>query len=232
MKELMLKNWERLNELAGGDQELLKVINAWGNKFNQEKVVFYDRINEVKDELTDQAQKIQADWLDMQSQLGEVIGKISNIHPEIRQIINKILYEKTMDFGKLEEGNLLGWRREISGLEKFIESINNLATGFSGEDIAVESVTAFSGKVARLISELSSFAYQANRFKAEDGSPIDRNPEIRQTLEELQKKATQLSENSGEASKIYKVTLKIRDTHFLPIFNQPPNAEEKSVSNS
>lgn len=221
MKELMLTNWGKLRELAGGDEQLLKTINDWGTKFNEEKVIFYDRINVVKDQLSDQSQAVQENWNNFQIQLGEVVGKISNIHPDAQRQIDEIIYHKDMDLNKIEGGDLSGWRKDISGLEGFIKSLNSIQTGYFDQDLDLESITKFAGKLARSISALSTLTYK-NGSREGSPPPIQNYPEIKQILEELQAKATTITNSAKEASKIYKVTKKIRDTHFLPVLNEQP----------
>ena len=71
LKKMMLKHWGELNELTQGNPELFKTISAWGKKFVESKIIFYDMINEVKDELMEKSQEIQASWNDMQVDIGK-----------------------------------------------------------------------------------------------------------------------------------------------------------------
>jgi|GEM_PF-2377452 len=226
MKVTMLNNWEKLKELTGGDENLLKTINEWGNRFNQEKVVFYDRINKVKDLLTNQAQSIQESWVSMQIQLGEAIGKIGNSHPEIKDLINEILYHRSLDLASVEGGDFTNWMKDVSGLEKFVESLNSAQTGFFDEDLNLLTVTNFTGNITRVLTELSTYANKGGI----GGTPMINNPELKQVLEEMQVKLTKLTQTINEASKIYKVTKKIRDTQFLPVFNEQPKTEKEKSS--
>lgn len=219
LKMQMLNNWNQLKEETQGNPELLKGIQDWGKKFATDKSLYYDRINEVKAQMAEQSATVSGVWTDMQINLGEATGKVSNIHPEIFEEVKKILYKKEMDFGKLEAGNLIGFMNEVSGLDKFIKSMTDIDSGYDGRDINIDEVQQFLVNLNRVVSLLAGKASAKGYNWGGDKSPQDADPTIRDNLDYLVERIKELDKEVAKSLKIFMVTKKISDTHFLDAFN-------------
>lgn len=214
LKRLMMKNWRELEELADGNPDLLKNIQKWGKKFVDEKILFYDMINDVKDELIDKSQEVQTGWNDIQTNIGRAAGLIDNVHRfEADRAIRNWLHKLKIDI----DAEKIKWG---SGLEDFIASISSATNGFDEDDIDISSANDFLDNLNGLMRDLYRLAYKKGPLG--QPSPIENNPELESILGGMNETSKNISLNIKEASKIYKVTKKIRDTHFLPLYNEQP----------
>ena len=237
MKELMAKHWKKLNEQVKGDPVLLEKIQNWGKKFAEEKVVYYETIENVKDELIEKSKDIQNEWNDIQISIGKVKGLIGS---EIKtsRLEKKYFKAGVMPFllalderdrktkkeqqedeeGVLNEFASGGKGGTRFGIEKFITSLNDQIRGFDANDIDVASANIFLEKFNGYLRGLTELAYSTEY--SFDGAPIGKHPELAGLLEEISDGSKRISDNIKEASKIYKVTKKIQDTHFLKVYNE------------
>jgi uncharacterized protein YaaR (DUF327 family) len=217
IKKLMMKHWEELNELAKGNPELLRSIQNWGKKFVEEKVFYYELIEDIKDELIEKSQKIEEEWTDIRSELGKI----------------KAYIDETSFFladSYIEHFFAPGNGRLIFGsqLELFIKSLNNLETGHS-EDVDLDSSANFMKQMSDMIMEMNRRAYELGSYrKPLSGEPlvpkraIDLHPELVEMMKKVEEKTKTISRHMKESNKIYKVIKKIRDTHFLSLYNEQP----------
>lgn len=211
LKALMLKHWAELTELTKDNPELFKSIQEWGKKFVDGKKLYYDYINEVKDELIDKSQEISTTWLSIQSELGRISGLIGHDY-EIKDILNDLrggIIEQVMN----ENGGPIG---------KLCTSLNETANGYDTEEFDIKSASAILNILSALILRMTEASYRKKSDNDQGGkrvSPIDKHPELVGFLGNLEKKVTDLSSNIKDASKIMKTVKKIRDTHFLDLYN-------------
>lgn len=210
LKKMMLKHWRELNDLAEGKPELIKAVTEWGKKFVEQKVIFYDMINEVKDEIIEKSQEIQSSWNDMQVDIGKISGWLGS-----RGIgtVEKYLEPRErvkLDFDKERLGHT-----KAATLDDFIETLRQVTKGFDEEDIGVAKAVEFLERVNGLIRELTKLCFEESLSQ---GSVISRHPEAESVLRGLSEQSKTLSKNIADTSKIYKTTKKIRDTHFLDLY--------------
>ena len=237
MKKMMVKHWEELNEQVKGDSVLLEKIQNWGKKFAEEKVIYYERIEDVKDELIEKSKDVQNEWNDMQIAIGKVKGRIGKkIETDslekkyfkagtMRAIL--ALYERDKKTKKEQKEDEEGVLNEFIaggkggtrfGIEKFIASLNDQIRGFDADDIDVSSANIFLEKFNGYLRGLTELAY--SKDYSGDSAPIEKYPELLEILKEIRDGLKRVSDNVKDASKIYKVTKKIRDTQFLKLYNE------------
>ena len=212
VKVTMLENWNKLVELTKDDSKLLEKIQAWGNKFVESKILYYEKIDGVKDELIGQSESIRLSWNDMQVEMGKIKGLVGDT--SLSREIEKLLNPRSLDMEEVEKDPLRAFANK-SPIEEFVNSINSITTGYSEKDIDLVKSAEFVGVLTKVIRMLSEGAYK----KGLDGQPIDVHPELGELLNQLQEKSAQLQKDMNEASRIIKMTKIIRDTHFLPEYD-------------
>lgn len=216
-KLLMMKFWKELNAEAGGDSELLNKIQEWGTNFNEQKVIYHERIDEVKDKLIDNATEIQNGWTDMQPDLGKILGIINRYNKIADVGIRDLIYPTTVDRTTDVDGNDKFKLNRNSGLDKFIASLSKLDTGFDGNDIDIESATDFKNNFDKAVDEINRIIYERSLTGE---SPIEGNPELANFVNDLIEKKKTLNEKIDSAVKNFKLTKTISDTVFLEVNNQ------------
>lgn len=137
MKRQMLENWQELERLTGDDKELLLSVQNWGRKFNEEKILYYEAIKEIKTRIIERSQDIQTKWNEFQIELGKISHRIPG----------------GVEF---ETGDMYGL--ETSYLDQFIESVIDISSGFEKDLDILSASQALSG-IARLL-RLASEAYE------------------------------------------------------------------------
>jgi hypothetical protein len=205
MKTLMMKNWKELEKLAGGDPQLLKTIQDWGKSFVEEKVVYYELIGDVKDDLIDNAQKVQAGWDDMIIDIGKVAG-----------LVHLCDWDLNSHFSR---GKAIFFNNYSSGINKFLAGATDPESHYFTEGLEIKEINDFLDDVSKLIMDMSLRANMGSALNDEDR--MERK-EIEDILKSLVDKKKILSGYINEASKIFRVIKKVRDTHFLPLFNEQP----------
>jgi len=213
-KEAMLANWNKLVELTKDEPELLEKIQNWGKRFVESKVLYYGKIDSVKDTLVDQSAGIRLAWNDMQVEMGKIKGLVGN--DGLSREIEKLLNPRSLDIDRIEEDPLRAFTNK-SPIEEFVNSVNAVATGYSEKDIDLVRSAEFVGALTQVIRLLSEQAYSE---RIGDDRPIDKYPDLEKLLNGLQEKSALLQKNINEASRIIKITKLIRDTHFLPEYNE------------
>jgi hypothetical protein len=210
VKKLMMEHWKELEKLAGGDPNLLKTIQDWGKKFVEEKVIYCELVENVKDELIDKSQEVQEAHDDLMIDLGEVCGLLEHKGYTIM----------SLDINQSDEAFVFK-----TGLERFIKNLSELRTGFDDNDLFLEEANRFLENMNGVILKLSR-ASQDKTHNDPLNNPneryIDKYPQIKEILERIKGKKGILSKNIKDASKIFKVVKKIHDTHFLPLYNEQP----------
>lgn len=209
----MLKNWNELFELTKDNPELLGKIQGWGKKFSESKILYYEKIDGVKDQLVDQSEKIRLSWNNMQVDMGKIKGLVDD--DSLNREIEKMLNPRSFDVNTAESDPLRAFTNK-SPIEEFVNSINSIVTGYSEKDIDLVKSGEFVGSLTKVIRLLSEHAHK----KFGGDLPIDKHPELKELLDQLQEKSAELQKNMNEASRIIKMTKKIRDTHFLPEYNE------------
>lgn len=209
MKTLMMKNWKELEELAGGNPKLLKTIQDWGKRFGEEKIIYYELIEEIKDDLIDKSQEVQETHDDLMVNLGKVCGLLEHKG----YAIMKLHINKSKEFFEFS-----------TGLEKFIKNLAESETGFNENDITIDEANKFLENMNGVIMEINRTAYEKTHTDINNPEErfIDKYPEIKEIIEQLKFKKVILSKFIKDTSKIFKVIKKIKDTHFLPFYNEQP----------
>ncbi len=207
LKVLMMKQWQEIRNIAGGDEGVISAITSWGKRFVEGKIIFYDMINDVKDELIDKAQEIQEAWNDMQIGIGAVSGILG-----VSGRLESIWALEYRDFNEQEDGKL-EFESAQDYFSKFIKSLLDLERGFGPGDIDVRRINNFFSKLNLLFRKLSERLHGSESIYKE-------HPEVVTTLEDVVKLSKVLSQKTKEASKIFKVVKKIQDTHFLQLYNE------------
>lgn len=210
MKTLMMKNWKELEELAGGDPELLKTIQSWGRKFVESKVIYYEFIGDIKDELIDKSQEVQENWDDMMINIGKICGLVSNL----------AIIESMLNIGRLEKGSLFNFR---TGLDEFIKNITNPEGHYLDGNLDLNEVNLFIERLGNVLMEFAKAVEWAKRWGKNDDAQMQRAIEAEAALKELVEKKKSFSKNIKDTSKIFKMIKKVRDTHFLPLYNEQPD---------
>jgi hypothetical protein len=206
IKILMMRHWDELNESASGNPELLKSIQSWGKKFVEEKIVYHEMVEEVKDELIDKSQEVQEAHDDLILTLGEACGLLEYKGHAIQALyVNQS--RECFNFS--------------TGLEKFIENLAESETGFNDDDILISEANKFLENINGVIMKISLEAYsKTHNIENPEERFIDKRPELKKLIETLKQKKGILSKSIKDTSKIFKVIKKIRDTHFLQLFNE------------
>lgn len=213
LKLLMAKHWEELQAAAGGNPELLNSIQNWGKDFINSKAMYYEFMNGLKADLTYKSLEISNSWLAMQINIGSLIRDAKSSDPKIEEKINNILYKNSFlrqvakDSDRIKSLDL---KERESNLELFVSSLTKFDTGYSSGDIDIESLSGFYTDLGRVVSELSS------------------NPEANtDTLKELLQQMTLLQKQAKEAIDTFASTKKLKENHFLDIFNEVPGSDIK-----
>lgn len=223
MKGLMLQHWDELNRLVGDNPEMLKHIQDWGARFVEEKVIFYNMINEVKDELIDKSQEIQEGWNDIQTEIGKAVGMVDSVHGNDGEMAVRKHLEKRK-WSALDKDDFEGFQNDRgSGIETFVTSLNEAIQGFNEDDINVEKANAFLERLNALVRDLAKLAYKESFSRKV--SPIEKNPGLEKIITGIQEATKEISRKIKEASKIYMMVKKIRDTHFLKLYNEGPQQQ-------
>ncbi|MCM3903791.1 MAG: hypothetical protein ND866_18980 [Pyrinomonadaceae bacterium] len=217
LKRLMLKNWQELQELTKGDPALLKGIQAWGKKFIDQKIIFMEAIEEVKDDMADKAHDIQIAWNEVQGDLGRAAGLIG---PSAKAKLSSFWKSSHGDinFGEMQQGQFSSG----PGLDKFLASMTNLETGFSSADVDGRRAAKFLELANELVSELYALAAEESRSFGAEGK--EHAASAIKLLDEAVKKMGGVSKEIREASKIFKVIKRLNETAFLPLYNEIPES--------
>ncbi len=226
LKMAMLRNWKQLRKQTEKEPALLEGIQAWGRDFAENKSLYYDRINAVKEEMADQSVEIGGIWADIQPTFGKLIGQVGSRDPFREDNIKTILYEGMRREVGSDGGDIMGNFLKSSGLDMFLESMTTIDSGFDGKDIDVRQVQIFLNNLNRAVSEIAAGTFAPPFWKISDKTkPVDLYPEMEEDLGKLTEKIKELQEAVAKASKIFLVTKKIAGTHFLDVFNQEMPAD-------
>ncbi len=210
LKKLMLSQWEELVDLTKDNPEMLEAVQKWGKNFVEGKKLYYDFLNEIKTDLTDKAQEISLKWLSIQSEIGKLSGLMFSPAASLNASYN---------FG----GN--HWiKKDLVGA--VTSSLSDTAAGYESEDIDTEATNELFKQLSAFIQQMTTTAYQKEKKFVGDSTnmvdirPIDESPEIGAMLENLEKKVGELSGLVRESSKLFTLVKKVRDTHFLDLYNE------------
>lgn len=227
LKKMMIQKWKELNDLTKDQPELLEQIQNWGQQFIDQKVIFYDTVNAKKEQLVEKAGEIENTWVDMQS----VLGKMSAMG-EYVGYINTAIHSRLSSWS-YHWGRSIGKVRTGSGMEDLLELLNNSETGLEGDDTPVSlAAKDFRDIFTALIRKINEWAYTSYRKESptyEGGvggiiyvRPIDHFPELKSLLDSLQTDYKKIAGDFRDVSKTFHLLKKIRDTHFLPLYNAIP----------
>ncbi|MEI8339434.1 MAG: hypothetical protein WCF94_02100 [bacterium] len=212
MKVLMMKNWKELKELAGGDPNILTAIKEWGKSFVERKIMQYELLEGVKDELIEMSQAMDEEYASVRVELGKIEGLISSAGGRF----DSDSYLRRLDIDEIVNGSGdISWG---SGLAEFIASLNNIETGHA-EDIDLSKATFFRTNITEMLGGMVTAAYTGHRGP----SPVEKYPELLKMIEGVTEKVNSISDKINNVSKIYKVVKKIRDTHYLDLYNEQPD---------
>ena len=205
LKVFMNKQWQELEEIAGGNPELLDAIHQWGSNYIDEKKLYYDYINEVKDDVVDASEKIEDSWQEFGLNFAIVEGKMQRspgfIDLWMATALNNDLPDDSID-------NHFG---DLGPITEFFEKLQDPETAFS-EDLPFDDIH-------RSLKGLNMLLRTCARVAA--GSDTDEN--LNQAIEAMGTNLKGMRDGIREIAKIYKVTKKLRDTHFLDLYNQGPS---------
>lgn len=207
LKKIMMEHWKELNILADGDVELLTSIQEWGNEFVDQKAIYNDIVGGAKDELLDKAQEVEHIWNDILLSLSTFQGKVTILNDSLTQFLEGA------------GGYFHHQQDSRTPLDMFFQNINDPESFYAGDGLAVEEAAKFMAGLNRVIAELE----QSRQGKLR----MERSPERRKELEALGlvlkdviEKKGQLSRQIREISKSFKFIKKVKDIHFLKLFNK------------
>lgn len=202
LKVMMLNNWGELKNLTGEDEALLAEIQAWGDKFVNENVLYRERIDAVKNDLLSTATNIELAWTRVNIQIGSVIRDIEDASKkqDLSHFVDKTLNHRSIREANLERDPVQAVKTKKTFLDDFLESLKLAQTGFDGNDLDVEKSTVFISNLNTVIRKLAEYGDDEKMGKLADLT-------------------AELQEQISEASKIFKSTQTINATHFQGLFN-------------
>lgn len=223
LKKLMLKNWEELKEIAKGDPVLLSAIQEWGQKFVDQKVVYYELVGDIKDELMEKAERTR-----------EIHDEIITI--DLPSIMSRSRYRGLSIDHPLASRNIRdpNYIEDIieenfsTSLDTFLQQLNNPESFYQSDSLKIEEADKFLFKLNSLIVKIEKRRQEDLKNLKKRIQLMEEKRDINE-LEELEKlgvdikeliaKKTELSKSIREISSVFKLLKKARDTHFLSLYN-------------
>jgi len=198
LKREMIKQWKELEKAAGGDRELLEQIQDWGKRFVEEKVIYYDLIGDIKNEVIEKSQDIQEKW----NKFNALMGRFGfSFSLEIKYDLQPFLADPGTYF------------------DLFINSLNKPTTGFE-ETFDEKALQGALAGITTVIQRANARAFSSSKLDIQY-SDIDRDRgHLKEAAGELEQVGNEISATVKDIMKSFIIIKKIRDTHFLPLYNE------------
>lgn len=209
MKEAMLENWRRLQELTNGDPEQLRRINEWGKRFNESKVIEMEGLANAQERLTEVAGNITSEQVEARFYMASIIGRIPNevTRSQLQHMVDETLNPKKLSLSDLdidqEVGVFTKARKDPVG--KFVDSITDLDQINRGIGLNSKEANEFMAGMDRVFGKLVAEA---------SGSGSAEAMEDAKTLKESIKA---LRGGLLEANLTYGAVVKLRELSMLPV---------------
>ena len=198
LKREMIKQWKELEKAAGGDHELLEQIQDWGKRFVEEKIIYYDLIGDIKNEVIERSQDMREKW----NKFHALIGRFGfSFSLQIKFDLQPFLADPGTYF------------------DIFTNSLDKPTTGFE-ETFDEKALQATLAGITMVIQKANASAFSSSALD-KPYSELDGDREhLKKAAEELEQVGNEISATVNDIMKAFVLIKKIRDTHFLPFYNE------------